>query len=107
MPPRPPVTVVLIALPPSLALASARGSPPYPPSPVIARLEWAPKETILRKAKGGDNWPTTWADDDFLYTAYGDANGFEPFLKEKLSMGLARVDGGPAGFRGISLRSPT
>ena len=35
----------------------------------------------------------TWADDDRLYTAYGDGNGFEPFVPAKLSLGLARVDG--------------
>lgn len=76
-----------------------------PPSPVIKSLTWAPKETIIRQAKGGDNWPLTWGDDDFLYTAFGDANGFEPFLKEKLSMGLVRIAGGPTDFQGTNLRS--
>lgn len=106
--------VIFIALALVLAAMGAPPTPeatkentaPYAPSPIIARLEWAAKETIVRKAKGGDNWPTTWADDDCLYTAYGDANGFEPFLKEKLSMGLARVEGGPADFRGFNIRSP-
>jgi CubicO group peptidase (beta-lactamase class C family) len=78
---------------------------PYPQSKLISRVEWAPKETIVRKAKGGDNWPITWADDDNLYTAYGDANGFEPFLKEKLSMGLVRVEGSASDFRGANIRS--
>jgi hypothetical protein len=82
-------------------------SAPYPPSPVIQRLEWAAKETILRQAKGSDNWPVTWADDDALYTAYGDGNGFEPFIAEKLSMGLARVTGPPAHVRGENLRAPS
>jgi CubicO group peptidase (beta-lactamase class C family) len=80
---------------------------PYPPSGLISRIDWAPKETIVRKAKGGDNWPMTWGDDDFLYTAYGDAWGFEPLIKEKLSMGLARVEGGPVDFRGMNVRSTT
>jgi CubicO group peptidase (beta-lactamase class C family) len=78
---------------------------PYPQSKLISRVEWAPKDTIVRKAKGGDNWPLTWADDGNLYTAYGDANGFEPFLKEKLSMGLVRVEGTPIDFRGFNIRS--
>jgi hypothetical protein len=83
-------------------------APPLPPpSPVIAKLSWAPKETIVRQAKGGDNWPITWADDDHLYTAYGDAWGFEPMVSEKLSMGLARVEGGPDNFRGYNIRSST
>lgn len=49
----------------------------------------------------------TWADDDQLYTAYGDGRGFEPFVEKKLSMGLCRVTGGPQDFRGVNLRSPT
>jgi CubicO group peptidase (beta-lactamase class C family) len=76
-----------------------------PPSPVIKELTWAPKETIVRQAKGGDNWPITWADDGHLYTAYGDGNGFDPQIPEKLSMGFARVEGGPQGFKGINIRS--
>jgi hypothetical protein len=80
---------------------------PYPPSPVIQSVVWAPKETILRKAKGSDNWPLTWAEDGALYTAYGDGNGFEPFLKEKLSLGLAKIEGTPANFSGLNLRSAT
>ena len=80
---------------------------PYPSSPIIAGIEWAPARTIVRKAKGGDNWPVTWGDDGHLYTAYGDGRGFEPFVEHKLSMGLARVLGGPEDFRGTNLRSPS
>ncbi len=80
---------------------------PYPSSPVIRQIIWAPKETIVRKAKGSDNWPITWADDDALYTAYGDGNGFEPQLKEKLSLGLAKILGDPPGFTGVNLRAPS
>jgi hypothetical protein len=78
---------------------------PYPPSPVIARLEWAPKNTIIRQARGSDNWPLTWAEDDALYGAYGDGNGFEPFTPEKLSMGFVRISGGPANAAGTNIRS--
>src|SRR2546421_6251732 len=81
--------------------------PPYPPSPVIASIEWAAPEMVIRKAKGSDNWPMTWGDDDHLYTAYGDGNGFEPFINEKLSLGLARIEGAPANFSGTNLRAPT
>lgn len=83
------------------------GGSPYPPSPVIKGIEWAPASTIIRKAKGSDNWPITWGDDDRLYTAYGDGRGFEPLVERKLSMGLAAVTGGPENFRGTNLRSPT
>ncbi len=78
---------------------------PYPPSPVIKAVKWAPAESIVRKAKGGDNWPMAWADDGHLYTAYGDGNGFEPGIPEKLSLGFARVEGGPADFAGTNIRS--
>ncbi len=77
--------------------------PPYPPSPVIREITWAPPATILRHAKGSDNWPLTWGDDDALYTAYGDGQGFAPFVPAKLSLGLARVTGAPPDFQGVNL----
>ena len=79
----------------------------YPPSPVIEEILWAPPETILRRAKGGDNWPITWGDDDWLYTVYGDGSGFEPRLKEKLSLGLCRVQGDPPDLVAENLRAPS
>ncbi len=83
------------------------GALPYPPSRVIARIDWAPPGTIVRKAKGSDNWPMTWADDDHLYTAYGDGNGFEPFVPEKLGLGIARVAGSAENFAGVNIRAPS
>jgi len=80
---------------------------PYPPSPVIRGIHWAPKESIALKARGSDTWPMTWADDDAQYTAYGDGRGFEPFVPEKLSLGLARVVGTPEDFTGLNIRSVT
>ncbi len=79
--------------------------PPYPPSPVIAKVEWDPPSQIIRQAKGSDNWPLTWADDGHLYTAYGDGNGFKPFISKKLSMGFAKVSGTPPDIRGENIRS--
>jgi CubicO group peptidase (beta-lactamase class C family) len=92
---------------PANAPAAKPAAAPYPPSKRITGIEWAPKESIVRKAPGGDNWPLTWADDDHQYTAYGDGWGFEPLIKEKLSMGLCRVEVGPAHFTGSNIRSPT
>lgn len=83
----------------------AANAAPYPPSPVISRIEWAPKETITRAAQGSDNWPLTWGGDDLLYTAYGDGRGFDLSGTPKLSLGLARVAGGPGDFRGTNLRA--
>ena len=88
-------------------IAVAAAKPPYPPSPIIKGIEWAPKETIIRLAKGSDNWPMTWADDDALYTAYGDGSGFVPFVPKKLSLGFAKVLGTPPDIQGTNILSPT
>ncbi len=77
--------------------------PPYPPSPIIKQITWAPPTTIVRRAQGSDNWPLTWGDDDVLYTAYGDGNGFKPFVPAKLSLGFAKVTGSPPAFEGVNL----
>jgi hypothetical protein len=79
---------------------------PAPPSPVIATLRWAPKESIIRQAEDGDNWPVTWADDDAIYTTWGDGTGFAPKVEKKLSCGFARVTGPPDHFAGVNIRSP-
>ncbi len=80
---------------------------PYPTSPVIKGIRWAPAKTIVRKAKGSDNWPITWADNDNQYTAYGDGWGFEPKTKEKLSLGIAKIIGSPPDFNGTNVRTET
>lgn len=80
---------------------------PYPPSPVIREIRWAPTNSVIRLARGSDNWPLTWADDDALYAAYGDGRGFEPFVPQKLSLGLARITGRPPRLSGENLRAPT
>ncbi len=80
--------------------------PPYPPSPVIAAVRFAPEKAIIRKALGSDNWPITWADDDCLYCAYGDGWGFEPGGR-KLSLGFCRISGAPPDFSGSDIPSPS
>ena len=89
------------------AAPEARQSPPCPPSSTIRTIEWAPVASIVRRAAGSDNWPLTWADDDSLYGAYGDGQGFEPFVERKLSLGLARITGDAATFRGANVRAST
>ncbi|UCD27420.1 MAG: serine hydrolase [Planctomycetota bacterium] len=92
----------------SVRQSSSKDKPPYPPSPVIAKLTWADPSTIVRRAKGSDNWPLTWADDDHLYTAYGDGWGFEKAkVTAKLSLGVARIIGAADDFVGINIRSPS
>lgn len=87
--------------------------PPYPPSPFITQITWAPASTILRfaqgrKGDGSDNWPLTWGEDDHLYAAYGDGYGFHPMTPTKLGLGFAQIQGSPeTQIRGIDIRSPT
>lgn len=91
--------------------------PPYPPSKVIKGLEWEPADSMIRtalgvefcsdtvKMDGSDNWPVTWADDDRLYTLYGDGYGFDPVLDEKLGLGFGYVTGNLPEIQGFNLRS--
>lgn len=92
-----------VAVPP----AKTASTTSFAPSPVIADIKWSPAETIVRRAKGSDNWPLTWADDDAIYSAYGDGKGFEPFVKQKLSLGLVRIAGTPENWQGVNLSAPT
>jgi len=88
-------------------VTSKNGDAPYPRSDIIKRIEWAPADTVIRKARGSDNWPLTWGADDTMYTAYGDGYGFKPYVERKLSLGLSRVTGEPANFVGSNLRAAT
>jgi hypothetical protein len=95
------------AVVPSAREPRAAVGAPYPPSPVIRDIQWAPASSIRRTAIGSDNWPLTWADDGALYGAYGDGQGFEPPVPTKLSLGFARISGGPQDFSGTNIRSTT
>jgi hypothetical protein len=68
-----------------------------------SRAAWGDKRAPI--TEGSDNWPLTWADDDALYAAYGDGWGFEPRTERKLSLGLAKITGGPSDFEGVNIRS--
>ncbi len=81
------------------------GRLPYPPSEVVEKVSFAPVSSVVRKAIGSDNWPIAWADDDNLYTSYGDGWGFEPRTDKKLSQGFAKIVGPATDFTGINIRS--
>lgn len=99
---RPAVVCALFA---ASAAGCSEAAPPYPPSPVIAGARFAPPESVVCRAGGSDNWPITWADDDLLYTAYGDGRGFQPRIERRVSLGFASVAGGPDDFVGTNIRS--
>jgi len=90
---------------PLMQACLAAAAAPYPPSPVIRQIDWAPREQIICLAPDSDNWPLTWGDDDCLYTAWGDGAGFSPKTPKKLSLGLAKVLGSPPNVSGINIRS--
>lgn len=62
-------------------------------------------DSLKQKAKGSDNWPITWADDDNQYTAWGDGWGFKE-SGDKKSMGVSKVSGSSASsFTGTDLKT--
>jgi hypothetical protein len=99
------VVVLVLAVSPCPRLWARDPAPPYPPSPVIAAIEWAPADEIVRRAQDGDNWPVTWGADDAIYTTWGDGTGFSPKVERKLSCGFARIVGAPPDFTGTNIRS--
>ena len=99
------IQIILIFLIPSICTGQNGTQPPYPYSTYISGVEFAPESTIVRLAKGSDNFPITWADDDHLYTTYGDGWGFEPMMEDKLSLGFARITGYPPDHHGENILS--
>lgn len=97
------VPLVLLAIGangPSRTLAAANPQPPYPPSPVIALVEFD-FSTHRRLAPGSDNWPTTWAADGNLYSAWGDGGGFGGTnSKGRVLLGVARITGDAENYEG-------
>lgn len=93
----------LIVLASALGVRAGTGdeaAPPYPPSPVIAGVEWD-FGAHTRLAPGSDNWPITWADDDNQYTAWGDGGGFGGTNEDgRVSLGVARIEGPADGYAG-------
>jgi len=81
--------------------------PPVPPSPVIHGIDWAPPESIVRDGYHCDTWPMTWADDDAIYTAFGDGWGFQPRYETKRSMGVGKVLGNPPDIQCENIHSPS
>jgi hypothetical protein len=77
--------------------------PPYPPSQVLRGIRWD-WETYKTAALGSDLWPLTWGPDGQLYAAWGDGGGFGGSDSDgRVSMGFARIEGGPVEFHGINV----
>ena len=82
---------------------AAHADAPYPPSERITGIEFD-FSSHRRLAPGSDNWPVTWADDDRLYTTWGDGGGFGGTNSDgRVSNGFARVEGSPGAYTGTNL----
>jgi hypothetical protein len=96
-----------------IAFRAPRSRPleePYPHSTVLAHLRWD-LSTVLshRRGIGSDIWPTTWAADGNLYTAFGDGGGFDGTERSKatgrVSLGFARIEGAPSEHSAADLKA--
>jgi hypothetical protein len=77
---------------------------PYPASPVVSQLIWDSRAARIGDGTTGDNWPITWGDDDMLYAAYGDGDGFSN-RSPKLSLGFTKLSGEPPDISGQDFSS--
>lgn len=83
-----------------LAVEAVAQQAPYPPSDYIKTVEWDTASTI-QYGLGSDQWPVTWADDDQVYSAWGDGHGWNHEKGEnKVSLGVTRISGHPPQLRG-------
>jgi hypothetical protein len=70
---------------------------------MITGMTWK-WDTYKTAALGSDLWPATWGPDDNLYVSWGDGGGFGGSDSDgRVSMGFARIEGGPENFRGINI----
>ena len=84
-------------------LGAEQFTTPYPPSPVIERIDWD-LAGLRREAPGSDIWATTWADDGNLYTSWGDGGGFGGTnVKGRVSMGVARIEGAAENWKSFNV----
>jgi len=78
-------------------------TPPYPSSTFILGINWD-LSTHRTEAPGSDNWPTTWADDDHLYTSWGDGGGFGGTNSAgRVALGVGRIEGPETAYIGFNV----
>ncbi len=94
------VSIGVVAVAASLHARADAKTPPYPPSPFIAKVtfDFSARD---RRAPGSDNWPMTWADDGNQYSVWGDGGGFGGTNEDgRVSLGVARIEGMGADYSG-------
>jgi hypothetical protein len=74
-----------------------------PPSPVIQGIDFDTNH-LQRAAPGSDLWPITWADNDELYTSWGDGGGFGGTDQDgRVAVGIGMIKGGPEDWIGVNI----
>ena len=86
---------------------ASRSRDPIRPAPSSPASPGRRRRRSSAARKDSDNWPLTWADDDSLYTAYGDGNGFEPDRAGEAEPGLRPRRRRSGRFQGVNIRSAT
>lgn len=84
--------------------AVVRSSLVEPPSTFFSTNLLAYSSTLNLDQSDGDLWPTTWADDDNIYTANGDGRGFSSNQADFADCVVNRISGTPeTGLSGVRL----
>ena len=87
---------------PLITVAQSR-IPPYPPSETFAEVLWD-YAGMKSAAPGSDLWPVTWANDNELYTSWGDGGGFGGSnIRGRVSIGVARIRGDGDNWNGCNI----
>lgn len=93
-----PIAIVSGLVLTSVAGADTTAAPP--PSTAVGTIDVAPRNTHTTNSDG-DLWPSCWASDGSVYTAWGDGSGFDldsPFV----DVGTARIDGDLGSLTGVN-----
>jgi hypothetical protein len=94
---------VLLGIQGTCFVRVSAADPPYPPSDVITGLS-IDFSTHRRRARGSDNWATTWAADDHQYTTWGDGGGFGGTSSNgRVSLGVGRIEGEASSYIGKNI----
>ncbi len=93
----------IVALASAATATAAEPGVPYPPSSLIAAVDFD-FSTHDERAPGSDNWPITWSDDGHQYAAWGDGGGFGGTnSKGRVSLGVARIEGPMDAYQGFNV----
>jgi Secretion system C-terminal sorting domain len=70
-------------------------------APIYLSFNFANRDSA---APGSDLWPITWADDNNLYTAWGDGGGFGGTNEDgRVECGIARISGSPGNDTAVNV----